>query len=214
MEVQSALRSGRAGWRLLPWALVVGLAALALIGWRRAALLRLEVASCEAAARAAGASEVEPLRLGREVPEFTARSTEGEVIRVAARGQGPCLLLIYEPSCPRCEAALPTWIRLHDQLRSMGSEVSVIGLSIADSYTSVRHAREQGIPFPVVPFPSRELVAAYGIRQVPVAAVIDNDGRVFALWERPLEAGEAGDAVELLCPHCLGSATLAKPITD
>lgn len=214
MEVQSALRSGGAGWRLLPWALVVGLAALALVGWRRAALLRLEVASCEAAARPAGASELEPLRLGKELPELTARSTEGEVIRVAARGRGPSLLLIYEPSCPRCEAALPTWIRLHDHLRSMGSEVSVIGLSIADSYTSVQHARERGMPFPVVPFPSRELVAAYGIRQVPVAAVIDNDGRVSALWEKALEAGEVGDAVELLCPQCLGSATVAEPVTD
>ncbi len=214
MQDGSGLRLDGVGWRVLPWVLAVALAAVSIFQVRQAALLRLEIQSCHAAAAGVGVPQAEPMRRGKELPAFTARTTEGEELRVAARGQGPSLLLIYEPGCPRCEAALPSWIELHDELRVRGSEAAVVGLSVADSYSTVQHAREKGLPFPVVPFPDHDLVAAYGVTQVPIAAVVDADGRVVALWDSPLEAGARGDALELLCPQCLGSATVAEPVAD
>lgn len=213
MEEVSA-RSARArAERLLQWVLVLALVAVVVVQQRRAALLRREIDTCHGAATPAGEALFELIRPGKVLPAFTARSTEGTQLEVAARGHGPSLLLIYEPGCPRCEAALPTWVELHDELRARGSPAAVVGLSVADSYSTVRHAREQGLPFPVVPFPDRSLVAAYGVGQVPIAAVVDVDGRVAALWNSPLEAGARGDALELLCPQCLGSALLAEPVT-
>lgn len=212
-EVSARSARARVG-RLLPWVLLLALAAVAAVQQRRVALLRLEIDTCHGAATPPGEALFEPIRLGKVLPAFTARSTEGTELEVAARGHGPSLLLIYEPGCPRCEAALPPWVELHDELRARGSEAAVVGLSLADSYSTVRHAREQGLPFPVVPFPDRSLVAAYGVGQVPITAVVDVDGRVAALWDSPLGAGARGDALELLCPQCLGSAALAAPVTD
>ncbi|HEX4954223.1 MAG TPA: redoxin domain-containing protein [Thermoanaerobaculia bacterium] len=211
MTLRRLARSARS---VLPWALAAVLAAVAAYQARSIALLRLEIDSCHGAAAQAGTPRLEPMAVGKQVPELTARSIEGEVVHVAERGRGPALLLIYDPSCSLCEAAMPTWIQLYQQLRAQGSEAPVIGLSVADSYSTVQHGRSHRLPFPVVPFPSRDLIEGYGIRQIPLAAVVGADGRVIALWDRPLEAGERGDALELLCPQCLGTAIAAAPVTD
>ncbi len=214
MQGLTLRRLARSARGVLPWALAAVLVAVAVYQARSIALLRLEIDSCHGAAAQAGMPRLEPMAVGKQLPELTARSIEGEVLQVAVRGRGPSLLLIYDPSCSLCEAAMPTWTRLYQDLRAQGSAAPVIGLSVADSYATVQHGRSHHLPFPVVPFPSRDLIESYGIGQIPLAAVVDTEGRVTALWDRPLEAGERGDILELLCPQCLGAATAAAPVTD
>lgn len=213
MENSSRRLAGGYGSRVFPWLLVLFLVAVVVAQQRRAAMLRLEIDSCHGAQQA-GTPAFEPIAPGKELPAFTARTTEGRELEVGARVGGPSLLLIYEPGCARCEAALPSWVQLFDELRARGSEAVVVGLSIADSYSTVQHARNLGLPFPVVPIPDPALVAAYGIVQVPIAAIVDGTGHVVTLWDSPLEAGARADALELLCAECLGSALSAQPVSD
>jgi peroxiredoxin len=177
--------------------LLIGAIAAVVYFWRQNAELRARLTSPGQANPA-----VRLLREGDEVPEFTARSTEGREVRVAARGSGNSLLLIFSPSCDRCEAGMPAWIKLSARLSQLKAPVQVIALSIADSYTTVEHARRIKGPFATVPFPNMELQKKYGAVEVPLTVVVDPQGIVQAVWNKPLDEGEVGDVIETVCPEC------------
>ena len=139
---------------------------------------------------------------GDQLPAFSARDTEGRELKVSARGAGNTLLLIFSPTCDRCEAGMPAWIKLAGKLKQLKASVQVIALSIADSYTTVQHARTAKMPFPVVPFPDIEVQKRYGATEVPLTVVVDAQGNVLAVWDKPLDDGEVGDVIESVCPEC------------
>jgi peroxiredoxin len=143
---------------------------------------------------------------GIELPEFTARDTQGREARVAARGNGISLLFIFNPACDRCEAGMPAWIKVSKKLAELQSNAHVIALSTADSYTTVQFARRMKLPFAVAPFPSAEMQKRYGVIEVPLTVVVDAKGIVGAVWDKPLDEGEVADVVETACPECLKRA--------
>ena len=97
-----------------------------------------------------------------------------------------------------------------DKLKEMGAGVQVIALSVADSYTTVQHARQAHLPFAAVPFPSAELQQQYGAGRVPLTVAIDSQGVVQAVWDGPLDAGAIGDVVGTLHPEFLGNLLSAR----
>ncbi|MEW6736375.1 MAG: redoxin domain-containing protein [Acidobacteriota bacterium] len=145
---------------------------------------------------------IKRLREGDVLPEFTALDTEGREIHVAERGKGNTLLFIYDPNCDRCEAGIPAWVKTNDRLIQLKVPLQVVALSVADSYTTVQHARKIKMPFVVVPFPSIELQKQYGVTEVPLTVIVDAKGTVQAVWDKPLDKGEIGDLLEVVCPHC------------
>ncbi len=178
-------------------ALLVVAFAVVLYFWRQNVELRrsAQVAST-------GSQPVRRLSQGDQLPVFSARDTEGHEVKVSARGVGNTLLLIFSPTCDRCEAGMPSWIKLAGKLKQLKASVQVIALSIADSYTTVQHARTAKMPFPVVPFPDVELQKRYGATEVPLTVVVDAQGIVLAVWDKPLDDGEVGDVIESVCPEC------------
>jgi len=159
------------------------------------------------------AAPAQPLREGVRVPEFTARDTEGREVRVGRRGQGSVLLFIYDPGCERCEEGMPAWGRLHDKLALMRAPVTVQALSVSDSYITVQHARRMKLPFSIVPFPNGQMQRSYGVTEVPLTVALDAEGVVQAVWNKPLDDGEAGDVLETVCPECFGQAMAAGPLS-
>lgn len=197
--------------------MILGLAAMAVAGYVLAAYLYLQNVALETrlalAARdlkpAADAGRPRRLREGDALTPFSARAVDGKEMHLAAPGTGPWLLFIYDPACDRCEIALPRWLEVHDRLMRMGSMAHVIGLSIADSYSTVQHTRRARIPYPVVPFPSTDLQRQYGVTEVPLTVVADREGTVKAVWDKPLDEGEVGDVIEVVCPECIPTTVLA-----
>src|SRR5262249_4267436 len=53
---------------------------------------------------------------GIELPEFTARDTEGRETRIAVRGDGNTLLFIFNPTCNLCEAGMRAWVSVSKKL--------------------------------------------------------------------------------------------------
>ena len=180
--------------------LLVSAVGAALYFWRQNVALRAQLTSSTLAGQ--DAQVVRLLREGDEVPEFTARSTEGREVKIAARGSSNSLLFIFSPACDRCEAGMPAWIKLSNRLSQLKSSVQVVALSIADSYTTVEHARRIKAPFATVPFPNVELQKKYGAVEVPLTVVVDARGVVQAVWSNPLDEGEVGDVIETVCPEC------------
>ena len=184
--------------------LVVAAAAVVLYFWRQNTQLRRQ-------AQASPTEKAPPVRRvseGDQLPDFIARDTEGREVRVLSRGAGSTLLFIYSPTCDRCEAGIPAWIKVANKLRLLKAPVQVIALSIADSYTTVQHARTVKLPFPAVPFPDVELQKKYGATEVPLTVVVDQQGVVQAVWDKPLDEGEIGDVIETVCPECPQRASL------
>lgn len=172
--------------------------AVALYLWRENAQLRRQVREPAASSTPA----VRRLQEGDRVPDFIARDTEGRQVHVSARGKGNTLLFIFSPTCDRCEAGIPAWAGVARKLEELGSSVQVIALSIADSYTTVQHARTVKLPFTTVPFPDVEMQKKYGATEVPLTVVVDAQGVVQAVWDKPLDEGEVGDLIETVCPEC------------
>jgi len=180
-------------------------ATTALYLWLQNRTLLVQIAALERAVPRETREAIRPpvLRLGMAVPDFTARDTEGKDVHVAARGSARTVLFILEPGCPRCEATLPKWTQIFDKLSSVGAKTQVVALSTGPTYETVEYARGHGIPFPVVPFPTDEIQRSYGVTEVPLTVVLSPAGKVEALWNKPLSAGEMGDVVEASCPECL-----------
>ncbi len=171
--------------------------------WRQSVELRNRTQSPGHQSKSTG---VQSLREGSELPEFTARDTEGREARIAARGNGATLLFIFNPTCDRCEAGMPAWIKVGKKLAEFQSNAHVIALSTADSYTTVQYARRMKPPFAVAAFPSVEMQKRYGVTEVPLTVVVDAKGIVRAVWNKPLDEGEVADVVETACPECVKRA--------
>jgi peroxiredoxin len=170
--------------------------------WRENAELKKRLDASNAARLDKAPDEVRRVREGDELPEFTARDTEGQDVKVAARGAGNTLLFIYSPTCDRCEAGFSSWVKVSQKLEQLRSGVKVLALSIEDSYTTVEHARRVRPPFPAIPFPNIDLQKKYGATEVPLTVVLDSRGIVQAVWDKPLDEGEVGDVIETVCPEC------------
>ncbi len=182
---------------------MLGACGAAIYFWRQNANLRNRERSLGDPSTSAHAQLV---REGNELPEFTARDTEGREARIAVRGNGNSLLLIFSPGCDRCEAGMPAWIKVSKKLAELQSHVPVTALSTADSYTTVQYARRMTLPFAVAPFPSVEMQKRYGVTEVPLTVVVDAKGVVRAVWDKPLDEGEVADVVETACPECVKRA--------
>lgn len=184
--------------------LAVGALGTSIFLWRQNTELRRRAATAQRPSNQG--APVERVREGNELPAFTGLDTEGKEVRVAARGTGRTLLFIFSPTCDRCEAGMSAWIKLNNRLGRLGARINVVGLSIADSYTTVEHARRIKAPFAVVPFPNLDLQKRYGATEVPLTVVLDARGIVQAVWDKPLDEGEVGDVIEVVCPECLQQA--------
>lgn len=183
-------------------------AATAVYFWRQNLELRTRLENHRPATQQREA--VRRVREGDQLPDFVARSADGQEVHVAKRGSGASLLFIYSPSCERCEAGITGWTRVTQKLKSLKAPVQIVALSIEDSYNTVQHARQVKMPFPAVPFPSVELQRKYGATEVPLTVVLDPQGVVQAVWDKPLDEGEVGDVIETVCPDCPQRAASAR----
>ncbi|MBI3650411.1 MAG: redoxin domain-containing protein [Acidobacteria bacterium] len=171
--------------------------------WRQNTRLRERLQAATPRQEEPASEPIRMVREGDELPEFTAPNIDGQEVKVAARGSRQTLLFIYSPSCDRCEASIPGWIKISNKLQQLHSSTQVLALSIADSYTTVQHTRKMKLPFAVVPFPSIELQKRYGVTEVPLTVLVNQQGKVQAVWSKPLDEGEVGDVIEMVCPECI-----------
>ena len=185
---------------------IIAAVAVAAYFWRQNSQLRGRLEELIPAREQKPSDTVRMVREGDELPEFKSKDIDGQEVRVAARGAGNTLLYIYSPGCDRCEAGIASWVKVSNKLRELHSSTQVFALSIEDSYTTVQHARKIKMPFVVVPFPNVELQKKYGVTEVPLTVLVDQQGKVQAVWDKPLDEGEVGDVIETVCPECLQRA--------
>lgn len=158
--------------KYLPWALVALLTAMLVLLSSRHRKLREDFLEHR---RSDGRAAV-----GMFVPAFTAKTVTGEDRTVGTPVPGGAQILLYLTStCPYCKLTLPYWKQLPQRLAARPAPKTELLAVTTDSVGAAEaYARANTLPFLLVPFPDRKLMAMYRAFSTPQTVVIDSTGRV------------------------------------
>lgn len=145
----------------------------------------------------------EPLRIGDQVPNFSARSTRG-MVRLSDF-HGRWLVFFTHPAdfTPVCTSEFVAFAQMADRFEAL--DCALLGLSVDSLYSHLAWIRAINdrfgveVGFPVVEDPTLEIAKAYGMvarDAVDAASVrstmfIDPTGRLRAATTYPLEVGRS-----------------------
>jgi thiol-disulfide isomerase/thioredoxin len=136
-----------------------------------------------AALAAAGASApdgpaLQPWTRG-ETPALAGRDPAGRPVELAALRGRAVLVAFWASWCEPCAEELPALARLRDRLRGRPFELLTVNLGEAPARVEA-FQRERGVALPVLLDRDLEAAAAWGVGGLPMAFLVDADGRVRA----------------------------------
>lgn len=113
---------------------------------------------------------------GDEVVAFEATRLEGGTKRIEYPPEGKkTFLFLLSPSCGACAKTVPKWNRLASELEG---RARVLGIVLGRYQSEQERLREKRLAFPVVRFPSREIMNRYKAYKVPQTIVVVPGGKV------------------------------------
>lgn len=131
---------------------------------------------------------------GMYVPAFSARTTDGAEVSVAAAGRRQ-VLFVFNAKCPYCRASIAAWTRIGAEAEAANGRGAALGLSLDSPDSARAYATRHALRYPVTAFPDRRTAALYRTRAVPVTMVVDSTGRVLYTRLGELKEGPAADSV-------------------
>ncbi|MCU0770704.1 MAG: redoxin domain-containing protein [Verrucomicrobia bacterium] len=113
--------------------------------------------------------------IGRELPEFTVTSLEGEELPSRHWRGRRVILDFWATWCPPCRREIPHFIQLSAE--HSRDELLIIGISSEDEKTLQAFVDKEGIPYPVVS--AHDLPAPFdAIEAIPTTFFVDRNGRI------------------------------------
>jgi cytochrome c biogenesis protein CcmG, thiol:disulfide interchange protein DsbE len=147
---------------------------------RLGAVAALLVAGLAAACTGSdGAARGVPGRVdvGLPVPEYGARTMDGDSVSLADRRGTVVLLNVWATWCHPCRAEIPELQALHDRFAARGFEV--IGVSIDDSGADADIRQFMGdysMTYPIWRDPSETVSSVFRVIGVPTTYLVDREG--------------------------------------
>jgi thiol-disulfide isomerase/thioredoxin len=112
-------------------------------------------------------------------PDFTLPQLDGQALHLSAYRGKVVLLDFWATWCVPCREEIPHFIRLQDKYRAEG--LQIIGVSMDDGPEPVRSfSQEFHVNYPVVMGNAKIGELYGGILGLPIAFLLDPDGRVYA----------------------------------
>ena len=130
-------------------------------------------------------------------PDFTVYTLAGEAAKLSDFAGKPVVINFWATWCPPCRQELPgfenAWQQYGDEVVFLMVECG--GESADEVETFVT---EGGYTFPVYVDSDGTAAAAYGINAIPVTALVDGDGNLFAYQVGAVEEESLRGAIDLL----------------
>ena len=141
-----------------------------------------------------------PLRVGDIAPDFTARTTDGELVSLSElRGRNVVLYFFPKAFTPGCTRQTERFRDAEADIRELGGVV--LGVSVDDHETQCDFARATRASFPMIGDSDHALSALYGVLRPflkldrRVTFVIDREGRVRGVFEHEFQISKHLDHV-------------------
>jgi peroxiredoxin Q/BCP len=138
------------------------------------------------------------LHVGDAGPDFSARASNGEVIRLSQyRGKKNVVLFFYPKDfTPGCTKEVCGYRDNYDQI--LGHDAVIFGVSVDDAESHDRFVQTYRLPFPLISDTDRAISKAYGVLRLggllPLAKrityVIDKKGVIRNVIHHELEIGK------------------------
>ncbi|MHC4990666.1 MAG: TlpA family protein disulfide reductase [Planctomycetota bacterium] len=114
--------------------------------------------------------------VGTAAPAFRAEDTRGTVVSLGAFEGKVVVLEFWATWCPPCREASPHVQKLHDWIEGK-DDVVLLAIHYDADGNPARYMAEHRYTYRVIP-DGTDVVAAYGIKQIPTFLVIDRSGTV------------------------------------
>jgi peroxiredoxin/mono/diheme cytochrome c family protein len=117
---------------------------------------------------------------GKPIPAFTLKDTAGHPVSLADYKDAKAVVIIFiGTECPINNAYMPRLTELHRAYSSHGVQFLAINSNQQDTPQRVaEHARQHGIPFPVLKDPVSAVADQFGAKRTPEAFVLDAERRI------------------------------------
>ena len=140
-------------------------------------------------------------------PLFEARDLDGGRIDLLALRRRVIVLNFFDQECPHCLEDLSALVTVLREFRERG--VTPIGITSRDVGGKLRDfVREQGIDYPVILDPGREIFRKYESNRTPDTHIIDRDG--FIRFREQSERPDRADLTRLQLELVLGERPPAE----
>ncbi len=123
------------------------------------------------------------VEVGMAAPEFALESTDGKIFTLSQLRGVPVILTFWSTDCDDCIGELAdktSFAKAHPELEMLGVAIDSGSL---DDLADARH--EHDIGFPVLES-SAEVEAAYGVTELPVTMLVDDQGVIQQIEEGPV----------------------------
>lgn len=130
-------------------------------------------------------------------PDFTAYTLTGEAVRLSDFAGKPVVINFWATWCPPCRQELPGFENAWQQY---GDDVVFLMVECGGETTEEVETfiAEGGYTFPVYVDSDGSGAAAYGINAIPVTALVDAEGNLFAYQVGAVEEDSLRGAIDML----------------
>jgi peroxiredoxin len=126
------------------------------------------------------AADSKPAEKPRSVPQFTLEDTTGKAWSLRDQRAKKAIVVVFiGTECPINNAYMPRLAELHKEYEPRGVKFVAINANSTDSPARVaEHAKDHGLPFPVLKDTANIVADQFGARRTPEAFVLDNSGKI------------------------------------
>lgn len=115
----------------------------------------------------------------RQAPGFALPDLAGKTLSLASLRGKPVLVNFWATWCDTCKKEMPD---LEELSRRSGGRYAVIGVSMDENRAAVPpFVKEHKVTFPIL-YTDGNVSAAYAVRGLPAAFLIDAEGRIVRRW--------------------------------
>lgn len=159
---------------------VMGVTALAILAV--AYMVNRPTASGEGvtAVTLSGPTAGDPPRVGRQAPDFTARTVDGKTVTLSAFKGQPVWLTFGASWCQPCRAENPDIQAAFEKNRSAGLVVIQVYIS-EDASTVKDYTQRVGLTYSAIADPATEIASAYRVLGIPSHFFVDRSGALRTL---------------------------------